>query len=162
LLRRGLHRHGHLVLGCHHCLLSSISLICRSRRPAARACVSTAVKVARRGSGRKTSVISLICSWSSSSMPVARLVVRLRQVRVAGVARTVLVCFGPGAIPSPGVQASSGIDCRREPQRSAIASQLATPTRCPIVFRPLHGLQAFPSLCSVRAEGRGSRARSPD
>jgi len=85
----------------------------------------------------------------------ARLVVRSRQVGVAGVARTERVCFGPGAIRSPGVQASSGIHCRREPQRSAIASQLASPTRCRIVFRPRHDLQAFPSLCRVRAEGRG-------
>jgi hypothetical protein len=88
-------------------------------------------------------------------MRVARLVVRLRQARVAGTARTVWVCFAPRAVRLPGVQASLGINCRREPQRSAIASQLASPTRCPIVFRPLHDLQAFSSLYRGRAEGRG-------
>jgi hypothetical protein len=89
------------------------------------------------------------------------LVVRSRQVGVAGVARTVRVCVGPGAIRWPGVQASSGIDCRREPPRSAIASQLATPTRCRIVFGLRHGRQAFPSLWWVRAEGkRGQNPRA--
>lgn len=85
----------------------------------------------------------------------AVLVVRSRQVPVAGLARTVRVCVGPGAIRWPGVQASSGTDCRREPPRSAIASQLATPTRCRIVFGLRHGRQAFPSLWWVRAEERG-------
>jgi hypothetical protein len=87
------------------------------------------------------------CGW--------RLVVRLRHVGVAGIARTDRVCFGPGAVRSPGVEASSGIDCRREPQRSAIVSQLASPTRCPVVFCPRHDLQPFPSLYRGRAEGRG-------
>jgi hypothetical protein len=86
--------------------------------------------------------------------------VRLRRVRVAGVDRTVPVCFGPRAIRLRGVQASSGINRRREPPRPAIASQLASPTRCPIVFRPRHGLQAFPSLCRVRAERRGQNPRA--
>jgi hypothetical protein len=79
-------------------------------------------------------------------MRLARLVVRLRQVGVAGLARTEWVCFGPGAIRSPGVQASSGINCRRQPQRPAVVSQLASPARCRIVFRLLHDLQAFSSL----------------
>jgi hypothetical protein len=57
-----------------------------------------------------------------SLMPMPRLVVRVHQVGVAGVPRTVWICFGPGPIRSPGVQASSGINCRREPQRSAITS----------------------------------------
>jgi hypothetical protein len=47
----------------------------------------------------------------------AVLVVRSRQVGVAGVARTDRACFGPGAVRSPAVQASSGSDCRREPPR---------------------------------------------
>ena len=89
----------------------------------------------------------------------AVLVGRSRQVRVAGVARTVRVCVGPSAVRRPGVQASSGIDCRREPPRSAIVSQLATPTRCRIVFGLRHGRQAFPSLWWVRAERK--RARNP-
>jgi len=78
--------------------------------------------------------------------PAGLLVVRSRQIRVAGVARTVRGCLGLGAIRWPGVQASSGIDCRREPPRSAIAGQRATPTRCRVVFRLRHGRQAFPSL----------------
>jgi hypothetical protein len=105
-------------------------------------------------------VISLICSWSSSSMRVARLVVRSRQVGVAGVARTERVCFGPGAIRWPGVQASSGLDCRREPQRSAIASQLTSPTRWRIMFRALHDPRAFSSLYRGRAQGRGLEPRA--
>jgi hypothetical protein len=89
--------------------------------------------------------------FSVTWMPMARLVVRVHQVGVAGVPRTVWICFGPGPIRSPGVQASSGIDCRREPQRPAISSQLASSTRCRIVFCSSHGLRAFPSLSSVRA-----------
>ena len=50
------------------------------------------------------------------------LVVRLRQVRVAEVARTVRVGLGPGAIRSPGVQTVSGLNCQREPPRPAITS----------------------------------------
>jgi len=103
-------------------------------------------------------VISLICSWSSSSMRVARLVVRVRQVGVAGVARTERVCFGPGAIRSPRVQASSGINCGREPPRPSIASQLTSPTRCRIMFHALHDPQAFSSLYTGRAR---KRARTP-
>jgi hypothetical protein len=82
-------------------------------------------------------------------------VVRSRQVGVAGIAWTDWVCLGPGAVRSPVVQASSGIDCRREPQRSAIPGELASPARCPIVFRARHRLQAFPSLYRGRAEEEG-------
>lgn len=53
------------------------------------------------------------------------------------------------------VQASSSVDCRREPPRSAIASQAASPTRCPIVFDLRHGLRTLPSLYWGRAAGRG-------
>ena len=86
------------------------------------------------------------------------LVVRLRQVRVAGVARTVRVCSGPGAIRSQGAQTASGLNCRREPPRPAIASQLAAPTRCQIMFRPRHDAQAFPSLYMG---SRGRRGLEP-
>ncbi len=154
LLRR-LRRRGHLVLGCHRCLLSSISLTSDDRG------VPWLAHVSASRSGRQAGLRSeddrdlldllLVVQLDAGSS----LVVRSRQVGVAGVARTEWVCFGPGAIRSPGVQASSGINCRREPQRSAITSQLASPTRCRIGFRPSHGLQLFPSLCSVRAEGRG-------
>lgn len=91
----------------------------------------------------------------------AVLVIRSRQVRVAGVARTVRVWVGPGAIRWPGVQASSGVDCRRKPPRPAIASQLATPTRCRIVSGLRHGRQALPSLWWVRAKRkRGQNPRA--
>ena len=93
-------------------------------------------------------------------MLVARLVVRSRQVGVAGVARTVWVCFVPGASRSPGVQASSGFNRRRQSQRPAIVCQLATPTRCRIVFSPLHGHQTFPSLSGSREKSTRTRERS--
>ena len=60
----------------------------------------------------------------------------------------------------PSVQASLGVDRRREPPRSAITSQFAAPTRCPIVFRPRHGLQAFPSLSWVRAQRKRARTHA--
>jgi hypothetical protein len=55
---------------------------------------------------------------------------------------------------------SSGVDRRREPPRSAIASQRASPTRWRVLFCPRHGSQAFPSLCWARAEGRGLEPRA--
>ena len=58
------------------------------------------------------------------------------------------------------VQASSSVDCRREPPRPAIASQAASPTRCPIVFDLRHGLRTLPSLYWGRAAGRGLRPRA--
>ena len=85
----------------------------------------------------------------------ALLVVRPRQVRVAGVARADRVCLGPGAVRSPGAQASSGIDRRREPPRPAIVIEFASPARRQVLSLRGHGLQAFPSLCRVRAEGGG-------
>jgi hypothetical protein len=79
------------------------------------------MKVARlRRSEDERDVLALL--FSVTSMSMTRLVVRVHQVGIAGVPRTVWICFGPGPIRSPGVQASSGINCRREPQRSAITS----------------------------------------
>jgi hypothetical protein len=79
------------------------------------------MKVARfRRSEDERDLLALL--FSVTSMPMARLVVRVHQVGVAGVPRTVWICFGPQPIRSPGVQASSGINCRRESQRSAIGS----------------------------------------
>jgi hypothetical protein len=89
----------------------------------------------------------------------ALLVVRSRQVCVAGIARTDRVCFRPGAIRSAGVQTSLGINCRREPPRPAVTSQLASPARRQVLSPQGHGLQAFRSLCWGRAEGK--RARTP-
>ena len=84
----------------------------------------------------------------------ALLVVRSRQVRVAGISRTERVRSGP-PVRSPGAQTSLGVDRGRDPPRPVIAIELASPARRPVLFRPRHDLQAFPSLCSVRAEGRG-------
>jgi hypothetical protein len=55
----------------------------------------------------------------------------------------------------PGVQPALGIDRRREPQRSAITSQLASPTRRPTMFRPRHRLQAFRPSVRIRAKEEG-------
>ena len=74
------------------------------------------------------------------------LVVRPRQVRVARIARTGRVCLGPGTAHRLRVQASLGVDRRGNPPRAVIASQLAAPTRCPILLSPRHRLHAFPSL----------------
>lgn len=87
----------------------------------------------------------------------APLVVRSRQMRVAGIARTEWVCLGPGAVRWPRVQASFDIDRWRGPPRATITSQLASPA-CGQVMSPQgHGLQAFPSLYRVRTQGRGAR-----
>ena len=83
----------------------------------------------------------------------AVLVVRSGRIRVAGIARNDRVCRGPPTIRAPGVKTASGIDRRRDPPRPAITSRLAAPTRRPIMFRPRHDLQAFPSsVGSARKE----------
>jgi hypothetical protein len=115
----------------------------------------------RRSSDPRSDALGSQCSFDASRITLAMRhrqalpVVRSRQVGAANIARADRVCLGPGAVRSPGVEASSGIDCGREPQRSAIASQLASPARCPMVFRARHDLQPFPSLYRGRAEGRG-------
>ena len=83
------------------------------------------------------------------------LVVGSRQVRVAGIARTDRSSLGPGPVRSPHVQASLGIDRRRDPRRPAITIGFTSHPRRQVLSPPGHGLQAFPSLCWVRAEGRG-------
>ena len=85
----------------------------------------------------------------------ALLVVGSRQVRVAGIARTDRVGFGPRAVRSPGVQTALGIDRRRDPVDSAIAIEFASPAHWEVACPARHRPQAFPSLCWVRAEGRG-------
>jgi hypothetical protein len=72
-----------------------------------------------------------------------------------GIARTEQICSGPGAVRSPGVQASLGFDRRRDPPRPVVAIEFASPARRQVLSPQGHGLQAFPSLCRVRAEGRG-------
>ena len=84
---------------------------------------------------------------------------RLHQVPGPELARTVRIGAGPGPVRSPTVDASPGVNCRLEPPRSAIASQLGSPPYCPIVFSPCRHLRAFPSLHWDSAEGK--RARDP-
>jgi hypothetical protein len=79
------------------------------------------------------------------------LVVRSRQVRVAGIAKTMRVCLDSDAIPLPGAQTAVGIDRERHPPRAAITIQLASPARQEVACAAGHGLQAFPSLYWIRA-----------
>ncbi len=93
--------------------------------------------------------------------PRSPLVVRSRQVRVAGIARTNRVRLGPGTVRRPGVQASLGIDRRGNPPRPAITSQLAAPTRRPIVFRQPHSSSRLPiPLLGPRAKDEGENPRA--
>ena len=94
-----------------------------------------------------------IVEMIQASRTRALLVVRSRQVRVAGIARTDRVCLAPGTERWPRVQASLGIDRRGNPPRPAITNQLAPPTRRPIVFRPHHRLTpSHPSVEDTRKE----------
>jgi len=91
---------------------------------------------------------------------LALLVVRSRQLPVAGIARTGRARLDPGIAPYPSSQASLGIDHRGSPPRPAITSPLGAATRHPIVFCPRHRLHAFRSLCSTAAQGRGPEPRA--
>src|SRR6266566_3967776 len=85
----------------------------------------------------------------------ALLVVRSRQVRVAGIAQTERARFGPGTPRSPIGQAPLSSDCGREPARAAVTIEFASPARCPVLSPRRHGLTPFhPSGASAR-EGRG-------
>ena len=77
-----------------------------------------------------------------------------------GVARTVRVWVGPGAIRWPGVQASSGLDCRRQPPRSAIASQLCHVYALPNWVRSA-SWSSSPSRPSGGSARKGRGARTP-
>jgi hypothetical protein len=90
---------------------------------------------------------------TSRAIAQALLAVRLHQVRVAWVVRTAGCALVGVPSARPGAQASSGINCRGEPPRSAVTRQLASPRRCPIAFRLRHHHRAFPS----RYLGRGGR-----
>jgi hypothetical protein len=93
-------------------------------------------------------------SWSA----VPALVVHSRQIPVAGIAQIERICPDQGKARSPALQASLGVNRRRDPPRSTIVRQLASPARGPVVFCMRHGRQAFSS--SVGSE-RGARARTP-
>jgi hypothetical protein len=85
------------------------------------------------------------------------LVVRTRQVRIAGIARTDHVCHGPGAITLPGVQTTLGVDRRRDPPRPAITIQFAPPTRRPVGSPVRHGPRSPPVPLSRPRKEEGSR-----
>jgi hypothetical protein len=97
------------------------------------------------------------------------LVVRLPEVRVAGLARSTRVCSDRTAVGWPGVHAllSTVIrdrrldDLRREPAQAVATAPCAMPSRYPVGFVRLH---AFPSLCWVRPQPRdpaAKRSRTP-
>lgn len=88
----------------------------------------------------------------------ALLAVRLRQVRLAGIARTNRVRHGPSIVFAPGVETALGTDSLKEQPRSAIAIEPASPARRRVLSPQDHRAHVFPSLCSVRAE---KRARTP-
>ena len=77
------------------------------------------------------------------------LVVHSREVRVAGIERTVPVRFHPGAIRSVAVQASSASDRFRLRRVVAIPIELATPARRPVLCLGCHRAEVFLSLSGV-------------
>lgn len=89
-----------------------------------------------------------------------RLVLRSRRIRGAGIARTDRVRHGPGIVCSPGVQTALGINCLREPPRSRIAIEFASPARRRVLSPQGHRAHVFPSLCRVRTQGRGQQPRA--
>src|ERR1035441_5426393 len=115
----------------------------------------------RRGIDPQSDRLSFPCSAGASCTPDtsnaprhALLVVSSRAVRVPWIARTDRVCSGRGGVRSPGVQTALGIDHGREPPRPAL--EVASPALWKVACPARHGLQAFPSLCWVRAKGRGA------
>jgi len=89
------------------------------------------------------------------------LVVGSRRVRVAGIARTDRVCSaGRGAVRFPGVQASLGIDRRRDPVHGAIAAELASLAHWEVAGPARHGFKpSRPSVGSApKDEGENPRA----
>ena len=82
------------------------------------------------------------------------LVVRPREVVVAGVVRTEVACAGPGRTLSLDIQAPSGFDCRRQPAAYAVATKFAALARCLDAFGASHGLN-LPSLVGFARQGEG-------
>jgi len=89
------------------------------------------------------------------------LLVGSRQVHVPGIARTDRVCSaGRGAVRFPGVQASLGIDRRRDPVHGAIAAELASLAHWDVAGPARHGFKpSRPSVGSApKDEGENPRA----
>jgi hypothetical protein len=81
------------------------------------------------------------------------LVVRSRQVRVAGIARSERVRFGPGTLHWWWAQAAPGIDRRGNPPRPEVTSQLAAPPGRVTVFCARHVFTPFhPAVGTARQE----------
>lgn len=70
--------------------------------------------------------------------PEPVLVVRMRQVLVARIARTDVACADLARTRSPAVQAPSGVDCRRQPAVAAGPIECAPPARCGVAFDARH------------------------
>jgi hypothetical protein len=84
----------------------------------------------------------------------ALLVVRPRQVLVAGIARTDVACAAPSSTPSLGIQAPSGTGRRRQPAADSIVTQFAALARYVVAFGASHRPQ--PSIPRVDSHaGRG-------
>ena len=99
------------------------------------------------------------CDWLEigSAVPMLLemlLVVRPREVVVAGIARTEVACAGPGRALRLDIQAPSGIDCRRQPAADAVVTKFAAVTRCGRAFGASHGLN-LPVPRWIRAAGGG-------
>lgn len=97
---------------------------------------------------------------SAAPMPFEMLlVVWPREVVVAGGARSEVACAGPGRTLSVGIQASSGIDCRRQPAADAVVTEFAALARCVGAFGVGHGPQ--PSVPRwIRGAGGGDARRA--
>ena len=92
----------------------------------------------------------------SLAIALGLLVVRLRHVRVALGRSDRASSAWSGCHRSRGAQASSGINYRREPPRSAVASQLAAQLCC----RHASSSSGHPALYLGRAEGTGLDPRA--
>jgi len=90
--------------------------------------------------------------------PLALLVVRLPQVRVA-VAWASRACVGLDAVRSAGVQASLRVDREQQPASAALTIELASPARRQVLSPRRHGHAPFVPL--LRPPGR-QRARTPE
>ena len=83
-----------------------------------------------------------------------------RQISEAGIARTEPVRVDPGAIRSPGVQASLGRDRLRSSPRVAIPIEVASRARRPVLCLGCHRVWCLPVPLGVHAEPNTARTRA--
>jgi hypothetical protein len=88
-----------------------------------------------------------------------QLVVGSRQIAEAGISRTEWIGLDPGATRSPGVQAKFGRDRLRSSPRVAIALELASPARRPVLRLGCHRLETSGPL---RGPTRKRTRREPE